>query len=145
MMGPHRQWPAVTWGQRPLRQKQPVKQWVNFNTLTTYQHARLPSITSQDQTGFIKGRHGFFVWNIVHASLSQAEIILCLDAQKAFHQVEWDYLHYSLSKCRFGECFLSSIKLLYSSPLASLQTIQDKSPCFVLFSLCFIYPAGTTV
>lgn len=121
-----------------------VGQLYLWSTLTTNQHARLPSITSQGQTGFIKGRQGFFVWNIVHASLSQAEIILCLDAQKAFHQVEWDYLHYRLSKCRFGECFLSSVKLLYSSPLASLQTNKDKSPCFVLFSLCFIYPAGTT-
>lgn len=71
MMGPHRKWPAVTWGQRPLRQEQPVKQWVNFNTLTTYQHARLPSITSQGQTGFIIGRHGFFVWNIVQRETAE--------------------------------------------------------------------------
>lgn len=54
----------------------------------------LPSIVATDQTGFIKGRHSFFnirrLLNILYGPTSSdfPEILLLLDAEKAFNRVE---------------------------------------------------------
>lgn len=53
----------------------------------------LPSIVAADQTGFIKGRHSFFnirrLLNILYGpSCDTPEILLSLDAEKAFARVE---------------------------------------------------------
>lgn len=87
----------------------------------------LPHIISSDQTGFVKGRHGFFnlrrFVNILYmVSTATPEVALSLDAEKAFDRVEWDYLFYILNKFGFGPKFISWVRVLYSSPMACVRT-----------------------
>ncbi len=77
----------------------------------------IPDIISQDQTGFIKGRHSFInirkLLNVVHspASESNPEVIISLDTEKAFDRV--NYLFAVLDKFGFGSKLISWIHLLY--------------------------------
>lgn len=56
----------------------------------------LPCLISHDQTGFTPGKHSFFntrrLLNILFSRPSDLpEIIVSLDAEKAFDRVEWGY------------------------------------------------------
>lgn len=98
----------------------------------------MSTIISPDQTGFVKTRHSYHnvrrLLNILHASLSSdtPEMILSVDAEKAFDWVEWSYLFYTLKPFGFGSTFVSWVKLLYSSPLARVRTKNDHSGYFSL-------------
>lgn len=99
----------------------------------------LPTIISQDQTGFIKNRQLFFnirrLLNIIHTQDKKnlhPEILLSLDAEKAFDRVEWDYLFSTLSKFGFGPKIISLVKLLYAQPHASVRTNNMHSSYFPL-------------
>ena len=97
----------------------------------------LPTIVSSDQTGFVKNRHLFFnvrrVFNILYTPSSQRpEAVLALGAEKAFDRVEWNYLFYVLKRFGFGDTFISWVKLLYTSPLASVRTNDTYSSYFPL-------------
>ena len=46
--------------------------------------------------------------------------------------MEWDYLFYTLEKIGFGQRFISWVKLLYSSPMASFRTNNVHSIYFPL-------------
>uniref|UniRef100_A0A8C4XA88 Reverse transcriptase domain-containing protein n=1 Tax=Erpetoichthys calabaricus TaxID=27687 RepID=A0A8C4XA88_ERPCA len=86
----------------------------------------LPSVISQDQTGFIKGRHLSSnlrrLFNVIYspAKSNTPEILLSLDAEKAFDMIEWNYLFTALEKFGFGPNICAWIKLLYTSPEASV-------------------------
>ena len=96
----------------------------------------LPDIISADQTGFIRNRFSFFnvrrLFNIIyHPSESPIpEVVVSLDAEKAFDRVEWSYLFYTLEKFGFGKMFISWVKLLYTSPLSSVRTNNTFSKYF---------------
>lgn len=98
----------------------------------------IPDIISQDQTGFIKGRHSFInirkLLNVVHspASESNPEVVISLDAEKAFDRVEWEYLFAVLDKFGFGSKFISWIRLLYHQPKAAVVTNKITSQYFSL-------------
>uniref|UniRef100_A0A672FIX8 Reverse transcriptase domain-containing protein n=1 Tax=Salarias fasciatus TaxID=181472 RepID=A0A672FIX8_SALFA len=98
----------------------------------------LPSVIAEDQTGFIKGRHSFSnlrrLFNILYDPTPPdvPEVLLSLDAEKAFDRVEWDYLFFTLKQFGFGERFISWINILYSSPLAAVRTNNNLSPYFSL-------------
>jgi len=99
----------------------------------------LPTVISGDQTGFIKDRHLFFnlrrLLNIIYSSSSNShipEVLMSLDAEKAFDRVEWDFLFATLSKFGFGTRFIAWIRLLYASPLASVHTNKFRSEYFPL-------------
>lgn len=98
----------------------------------------LPDIISLDQSGFVRGRQLSSnirrLLNIVLSpSSSQApEMVISLDAEKAFDRVEWDYLFTVLWKFGFGTKFISWIKLLYSAPSASVMTNFKRSEYFPL-------------
>lgn len=71
------------------------------------------------------------MYNKYRKSTKQA--IICLDAEKAFDQVEWKYLYKVLEK--FGlerDNFVSWVRLSYKMPAASILTNQDGSPLLLL-------------
>lgn len=98
----------------------------------------LPSIISEEQNGFIKGRQLFFnvrtLLNVIlsNHSLTSSEVVISLDAEKAFDRVEWVYLFAILNKFGFGDRFISWIRLLYNSPQASVHTNEISSDYFTL-------------
>lgn len=96
----------------------------------------LPQTISADQTGFIKNRYSFFnirrLFNIIYSKSksSSPELILSMDAEKAFDRLEWDYLFYTLEKFNVGGQFINWIRLLYTTPLASVCTNGSNSDAF---------------
>ena len=91
-------------------------------------------IISDDQTGFISNRHSFSnIRRLLHVIYSPAseevpEMVISLDAEKAFDTVEWPYLF----RVGFGHRFVSWVKLVYSSPKASVITNRLNSEYFNL-------------
>uniref|UniRef100_A0A3B1IT35 Reverse transcriptase domain-containing protein n=1 Tax=Astyanax mexicanus TaxID=7994 RepID=A0A3B1IT35_ASTMX len=102
----------------------------------------LPHIISEEQNGFIKGRQLFFntrtLFNIIYSKhqTELPELVISLDAEKAFDRVEWEYLFAVLQKFGFGDKFISWIRLLYSSPKASVHTNDIYSDYFTLGRGC---------
>lgn len=100
--------------------------------------AHLQSIISDDQTGFILGRQLSSnirrLLNVVFtpSKSSKPEMVISLDAEKAFDRVEWDYLFMVLQKFGFGPKIISWIRLLYSTPSACVKTNFETSPYFSL-------------
>lgn len=100
--------------------------------------AVLPSIISTDQTEFVKGRHSFHnvrrLFDLLYSpsTSTTSELVISMDAEKAFDRVEWPYLFHTLKKFGFGCKFISWIKLLYASPLARVRTNNDYSDYFPL-------------
>ena len=98
----------------------------------------LPAIISDEQTGFIKGRQLFYnirtLLNVIYSKSSAAtpEVVISVDAEKAFDRVEWDYLLTVLGRFGLGKVFISWINLLYTSPQASISTNGIQS----VYSLC---------
>lgn len=104
--------------------------------------SRLDSVVSQiismEQSGFMRGRHSFTnirkLLNVIHspASGETPEVVVSLDAEKAFDRVEWCYLFAVLGKFGFGSNFISWIRLLYTAPKASVLTNKLSSHLFSL-------------
>ncbi|XDV14300.1 hypothetical protein PO909_002470 [Leuciscus waleckii] len=97
----------------------------------------MPSISSLDQTGFMPGRQTFHntrqLLDIIHSSKNRIpEIVVSLDAEKAFDRVEWGYLYEAMDRFGLGGNFILWVRLLYSSPMASVQTNDVLSPPFSL-------------
>ncbi len=98
----------------------------------------LPSIISEEQTGFIKGRYSFSnirtLFNILYSRQNSvsSEVVISLDAEKAFDRIEWVYLFRVLKEFGFGEGLISWIRLLYVDPQASVFTNSVNSEYFTL-------------
>lgn len=98
----------------------------------------LPSIISPNQTGFVQNRYSFFnircLFNILYSPSPPGvtDVVLLLDAEKAFDRVESSYLFSTLEKFGFGHTFISWIRLIYTSPLAAVRTNNDLSSFFEL-------------
>ncbi len=87
----------------------------------------LPTILAPDQTGFIKKRFSFSnirrVFDIIYSPDSNEhipEILISLDAEKAFDRVEWSFLFSCLERFGVVPNFLTWVKLLYASPFSSV-------------------------
>lgn len=95
-------------------------------------------LVHKDQTGFIPNRYSFFntrrVLDIMYYKFhtDSKHAILCLDAEKAFDQVEWSYLFRVLQKFGLGDLFISWVQMAYVNPTASVVTNQEKSFPFSL-------------
>lgn len=104
----------------------------DYKILTKVLASRLESVMGTvihpDQTGFIRGRQLFSniprLFNILYSPETRptAEVLLSLDAHKAFDRIEYEYLFATLERFGFGSVFCSWIKILYSSPQASVRT-----------------------
>ena len=68
----------------------------------------------------------------VPASSDVPEVIMSLDAEKAFDRVEWQYLFSVLREFGFGANLISWVQLLYSSSKASVPTNKLCSQYFPL-------------
>ena len=88
----------------------------------------IPTVIDPDQTGFIPGRQSFYntcrLFNVLYtrhvASEETTDVVISLDAEKAFDRVEWQYLFAVLEKCGFGSSFLTWIKIIYDAPTAAV-------------------------
>ena len=87
----------------------------------------IPSLVSEDQSGYIKGR---YIGENIRLILDIIEytnlkinpgIIIFLDFEKAFDSISWDFLFKTLNAFNFGEYFLSWIKILYNKPLSCVS------------------------
>lgn len=93
----------------------------------------MPLIVSEDQTGFIRGRHSYsnirrLLGVIFSPSLSNSpEAIISLDNEKAFDRVEWAYLLFALRQFGLNNNFISWVRLLYTSPCVSICTNNQRS------------------
>ncbi len=102
----------------------------------------LPHIILEEQNGFMKERQLFFntctLLNIIYSrhSAELPEIVISLDAKKKFDRVEWGYLFAVLNKFGFSDKLISWIRLLYSSPKASVHSNDVHSEYFALESGC---------
>ena len=107
-------------------------------TLATRLEKILPVIISEEQNGFIKGRQLFFnvrtLLNVIFSghSASTPEVVISLDAEKAFDRVEWRYLFEVLQQFGLGNRFIYWIRLLYTNPQASVHTNNSRSKYFTL-------------
>lgn len=91
-----------------------------------------------DQTGFIPNRNSTYnlrrLLNVMYTKREENDlVVLTLDAEKAFDQIEWSYLFEALRRFNFGDKFLSWIRLLYNKPTAKILTNQTLSSSFRLF------------
>lgn len=102
----------------------------------------LPIIISNEQTGFIKGRQLYYnvrtLLNVIYSTETATipEVVISIDAEKAFDRVEWNYLFAVLAKFGFGESFISWLRLLYTLPCASITTNNIQSDFFSLSRGC---------
>ena len=92
----------------------------------------LPRIISTDQTGLILNRHSSSnlrrLLNIAYSpSASVPEMVISLDAEKAFDRVEWRYLFSVLKQFGFDNAFISWVQLL-----AAVVTNGQQSKYFSL-------------
>ena len=96
----------------------------------------ITSLIHQDQTGFIPGRQPFFnlrrLFNVMYSTrpTQQPEVILSLDAEKAFDRIEWEYLHAVMKKFGFGDTFSNWIRILYYNPMSAVKTNGSVSAYF---------------
>lgn len=66
-------------------------------------------------------------------STVRPEIILSLDAEKAFDRIEWNYLFAFLETFGLGSVFCKWIKTIYSAPTAAVKTNGLISEYFMLY------------
>lgn len=91
----------------------------------------LPTIISEEQTGFIKGHQLYYkvrtMLNVIYLKETTVtpEVVILIDAEKAFNRVEWNYLFAVSAKFGFGQSFISWIRLLHTLPIALVYLFED--------------------
>ena len=90
-------------------------------------HKVINKLVGPQQTAYIKGR---FIGENIRSVLDILEytdkknipgILLCLDFQKAFDHLEWNFMINTLKRFNFGKSFIKWIEILYSKQLAKLK------------------------
>ena len=52
-------------------------------------------------------------------------VVIALDTEKAFDQIEWKYLMSVLEHSSFGKEFINWIRIIYAHPMLSVVTYQE--------------------
>lgn len=109
----------------------PIETKIIGKILANRLKAFICTIIHPDQTGFMPGRHIYFnlrrLFNIIYANHTSEAAIISLDAQRAFDQVEWQYMSCALEEFGFGPLFRKWIDVIYLRPVASVITNQNTS------------------
>ncbi|KAF0038015.1 hypothetical protein F2P81_010889 [Scophthalmus maximus] len=94
----------------------PILKSVYDETLAT---GKLPQTLSQAAISVLLKK----LFNVLLSptSIEQPEVILSLDAKKAFDRIEWSCLFAALDKFEFGPIFCKLIKILYSVPMTAVR------------------------
>lgn len=97
----------------------------------------LSKLIHPDQTGFVVGRQISSnlrrIFNVIYQrNNAEPEVLISLDAQKAFDRVEYNFLFTTLQKFGFGPVFRFWISILYAKPQASIRTNKIMSSYFSL-------------
>ena len=94
------------------------------------------SIIHPDQSGFMPGKHMYFnlrrLFHVLYTEHREEAVVISLDAQRAFDQVEWPYMLITLENFDFGPSFIKWIEIIYSHPTASVITNQNISCPFAI-------------
>ena len=94
------------------------------------------SIIHPDQSGFMPGRPMYFnlrrLFHVLYTEHREEAVVISLDAQRAFDQVEWPYMLITLENFDFGPSFIKWIEIIYSHPTASVITNQNISCPFAI-------------
>jgi exonuclease III len=84
-------------------------------------------LISEDQTAYIKGRfignNARLICDILDFSDTRniPGALICLDFEKAFDSVNWDFIFCTLEKFNFGMYFRNWIKILYTNPVINVK------------------------
>ena len=117
----------------------PVETKILSKILSSRLKEHITKIIHPDQTGFMPDRHIQFnmrrLFNIMYSPKRNSEdaIVISLDAQKAFDQVEHPYMLSVLAKFGFGEAFINWMQIIYREPTATVVTNRNESVPFRLF------------
>ena len=80
----------------------------------------ISNIVSKDQSGYIKNRYIGCSARLINDIIEYCEkhqspgALICLDFQKAFDSLNWDFMFCTLKKFGFGENFMKWIHILYT-------------------------------
>lgn len=129
--------PEEVGGYRPISLIN-VDQKILAKTLANRLNTLLGKLIATDQTGFVPERSAFSnlrrLFNILYSSHTSKTdlVVMSLDAEKAFDQVQWPYLFAVLKKFDMGDAFIAWIKTLYKNPKAQILTNKTLSSPFQL-------------
>ena len=122
---------VITLLEKPGKDRTLLKNWRPISLLNTdYKIATkalasrltpvLPTIIHHNQTGYVKNRN---ISDSIKSILDILEytkrkqlsgMLLCLDFQKAFDSLEWNFMFKALKAFNFGDSFIKWIKLIYT-------------------------------
>lgn len=95
----------------------------------------ISKLIHKDQTGYIKGRFIGQNSRLINDIFEYCEeycvpgAIICIDFEKAFDTLEWNFMHETLNHFNFGRTFLKWIKILYSNPTIIVKNNGWLSEC----------------
>ncbi len=87
----------------------------------------IKTLIHEDQSGYIKGRYIGSNARLIEDYFDFCEdfkipgVILCLDFEKAFDSLEWNFMFSVLKHLNFGPQFIKWVKILYNNPLISIK------------------------
>lgn len=101
------------------------------NLLVTRMNSFLSKYIHLDQVGFVPNRQApdqtRCIIDIISALDSgwdgggqRGALLVSLDLHKVFDFLSWDYLFFVLKRYGFGTNFLTTLKIIYSTPMAHL-------------------------
>jgi len=100
--------------------------------------AALPNLISHDQTAYLKNRFIGQNVRVIHDVIYYCNhynipgAIICLDFQKAFDMVNWNFMLKTLQKFGFGPNFISLVKMMYTDIECCLTNFGWKTAFFKL-------------